>query len=93
MKNTKYLKSIFEQISNEVFKMKDVNVAKQYITDFVNSKNINNDDKNVIIKGIADIKNINGIYKYICNSLLKYEGMGVNNLNKSAYTAALEIED
>jgi F0F1-type ATP synthase delta subunit len=90
MKNTNYLKSIFEQISQEVFVMKDVNVAKKYITDFVNDKNINDTDKNSIVKAIAEIKNINGIYKYICNALLKYEGMGMDNINKGAYTAALE---
>lgn len=85
-----YLKSIFEQISSELFKIKDVNVAKEYITNFVNDKDINEADKNSIIKAIAEIKNINGIYKYVCNALLKYEGMGMDNLNKGAYTAALE---
>ena len=72
------IKSMFEQIATQVFTMKDVNVAKTFINEFVSSKEINEQDKKVILYNIKDIKNITKLQTYICNSLLKYEGMSVN---------------
>jgi len=69
---------MFEQIATQVFTMKDVNAAKTFINEFVNYKNINDIDKKVILNNIKDIKHINKLQTYICNSLLKYEGMSVN---------------
>ena len=72
------IKSIFEQIASEVFNMKDVNKAKQFITDFVNDKKIKDEDKTVIINNVNNCKSISRIQTYICNSLLRYEGMSLN---------------
>jgi hypothetical protein len=71
------IKSIFEQIAEQVFKMTDATKAKTFITEFVNEKNINDDDKRTILKNIDNLKSIAQIQKYICNSLLQYEGLGV----------------
>ena len=72
------IKSIFEQIAEQVFDMKDVNVAKQFITEFVNVKDINEQDKKTIINNVNDCKHMYKVQMYICNSLLKYEGMSLN---------------
>jgi len=72
------IKSIFEQIASEVFNMKDVNKAKQFITDFVNNKKIKDEDKIVIIDNVNKCKYLYQIQSYICNSLLRYEGMSLN---------------
>jgi hypothetical protein len=72
------IKSIFEQIATQVFTMKDVNTAKTFISEFVNGKDINEIDKKLILNNIKDIKHISKLQTYICNSLLKYEGMSVN---------------
>ena len=72
------IKSIFEQIASEVFNMKDVNKAKQFITEFVNNKKIKDEDKTVIIDNVNKCKYLYQIQSYICNSLLRYEGMSVN---------------
>ena len=72
------IKSIFEQIASEVFNMKDVNKAKQFVTDFVNGKKIKDEDKTVIINNVNNCKSISRIQTYICNSLLRYEGMSLN---------------
>jgi len=77
------IKSIFEQISEQVFVMTNVNEAKAFITDFVNTKDINEHDKIQILNNIQPIKNIIKLQTYICNSLLKYEGMGVNKPEKA----------
>ena len=71
------IKSIFEQIAEQVFKMTDATKAKTFIVDFVNEKNINDDDKRTILNNIENLKSIAQIQRYICNSLLQYEGLGV----------------
>jgi hypothetical protein len=77
MKNLK-IKSVFEQIAAEVFTMRDVNKAKVFINEFITSKGINGVDKNIIVNNVSKCTNINAIQRYVCNSLLQYEGMGVN---------------
>jgi hypothetical protein len=77
MKNVK-IKSVFEQIATNVFAMKDVNQAKVFITEFITSKGINGVDKNIIVNNVNKCTNINAIQRYVCNSLLQYEGMGVS---------------
>jgi len=72
------IKSIFDQIASEVFNMKDVNKAKQFVTEFVNNKKIKDEDKTVIIDNVNNCKSISRIQSYICNSLLRYEGMSLN---------------
>lgn len=71
------IKSIFEQIAEQVFKMTDPVKAKTFIVEFVNEKNINDDDKRTILNNIENLKSIAQIQRYICNSLLQYEGLGV----------------
>jgi len=77
MKNLK-IKSVFEQIAAEVFTMRDTNKAKSYIVEFITSKGINGIDKNVIVNNVNKCTNISAIQRYVCNSLLQYEGMGLN---------------
>ena len=84
------IKSIFEQISTTVFEMTDVQKAKTYITEFVSGKGINDNDKTKILKDISNIPSIIKLQQYVCNSLLKYEGMGVGEIDKSARKAASE---
>lgn len=76
------IKSIFEQISENVFKMTDLNEAKRFVKTFVEEKNINPKDKQKILDELNKTKSLVRFQTYICNSLLKYEGMGMNKLNK-----------
>ena len=77
MKNVK-IKSVFEQIAAEVFIMRDTNKAKAFISEFITSKGINGVDKNIIVNNVNKCTNINAIQRYVCNSLLQYEGLSVN---------------
>ena len=77
------IKSIFEQIAEQVFKMTDPAKAKTFIVEFVNEKNINDDDKRTILNNIENLKSIAHIQRYICNSLLQYEGLGVGARKES----------
>ena len=76
------IKSIFEQISSQVFAMTNLNEAKSYVTEFVSNKNIKEEDKKSILTAVNEAKSLTRFQSYICNSLLKYEGMGVNQLEK-----------
>ena len=76
------IKSIFEQISSQVFTMTNLNEAKSYVTEFVSNKNIKEEDKKSILTAVNEAKSLTRFQSYICNSLLKYEGMGMNQLEK-----------
>jgi hypothetical protein len=78
------IKSIFEQISEQVFTMTSLEQAKQFVTKFVSDKNINEKDKTNILREVNNTKSLFKFQNYICNSLLKYEGMGMNNFSKTA---------
>ena len=72
------IKSIFEAVSIEVFQMDDVSQMKSFVTNYVTDKKINDIDKKRIINNVAAIKSTHAFHRYICNALLKYEGMGVS---------------
>jgi len=77
------IKSVLEQIAATVFTMTNVADAKEYISEFINSKDINDKDKASITKAVAEIKSMLKLQTYLCNALLKYEGMGMNQVNKA----------
>ena len=79
MKAKVQIKSIFEQIAEKVFVMNNINEVKAFVKSFVEGKNINNVDKNIILMNVEKCKNVTMVQRYICNSLLKYEGMSVAN--------------
>lgn len=83
MKHNPHLKSIFAQISEKVFSMKSLDEAKQFVTSFVEGKDINENDKKSILKEVNDAKSLVRFQNYICNALLKFEGLGMNNFNKT----------
>jgi len=84
------IKSIFEQISEQLFTMNDLNDAKKFIIGFIDGKNINEKDRQTIIRETNNAKTLVKLQGYLCNCLLKYEGMGVNQINKTSKEAAVE---
>ena len=72
MKAKVQIKSIFEQIAEKVFVMNNMNEIKTFVKSFVEGKNINNVDKNIILMNVEKCKNVQAVQRYICNSLLKY---------------------
>lgn len=85
-----HIKSILEQISSEVFVMRDLSQAKLFISEFVVNKGINEKDKQSILSATSECKTMVKLQMYLCNALLKYEGMGVAQLNKTAKQIASE---
>lgn len=75
------IKSVLAQIAEKVFQMKDLEAAKEYIEQFLEDKEINEKDKESLILGIHNCKNMTRLWTYIANALLKYEGMGSDMIN------------
>jgi 6-phosphogluconate dehydrogenase len=71
------IKSVLAEIAPQVFQIRDLNEAKGIILQFIETKNIKGADKEIIINNVSQSKHINSIHKYVANSLLKYEGMGI----------------
>ena len=78
MKAKVQIKSVFEQITSKVFTATNVNETKEYIIEFITSKGIDGTDKQVIVNNVTRCSSIKELQKYMCNSLLMYEGMGVS---------------
>lgn len=72
------IKSIFEAIALDVFAAKSLTVVQQSIKEYVESKDIKEVDKKQILREVSSAKSLIKLQTYICNSLLKYEGMGVS---------------
>lgn len=72
------IKSVFTEISEVVFKMNNINDIKQYVVKFMESKNIDPGDKTNIINNINACTKPIMAHRYICNSLLRYEGLSLN---------------
>lgn len=84
------IKSCFEQISEQVFSMKNLDEAKTFVINFIKEKHINEKDKQSILKEINQAKTLVRFQQYIANALLKYEGMGVNQMRKTSKEAAID---
>jgi hypothetical protein len=58
--------------------MTNTSETKNYIIEFISSKGIDGTDKQGIINKVNACKNVNELQRYVCNSLLMYEGMGLS---------------
>jgi F0F1-type ATP synthase delta subunit len=74
------IKSIFEQISTEVFQMNNLDEMKRFTVNFVESKKIKDEDRKRIVIAVVQLKSVSAFHRYICNSLLKYEGMSLSKV-------------
>jgi hypothetical protein len=73
------IKSVLEAISTAVFttKWNSLEEAKQYVINAMEGKSINLNDYLAINKAVKEAPTMVKLQQYLCNSLLKYEGMGV----------------
>jgi hypothetical protein len=73
------IKSVLEAISTAVFttKWNSLEEAKQYVINAMEGKSISLNDYLAINKAVKEAPTMVKLQQYLCNSLLKYEGMGV----------------
>lgn len=73
------LRSVLEEISTEVFSAKTLPLAQEVVKAHLGRHSINDSDKRAILQNVESCKNLLALQKYLCNSLLKFEGLSVNS--------------
>jgi hypothetical protein len=71
------IESILAEVSEQVFACTNLKDGKDIIISLLERKNINEADKKVMLYTLSNIKSLSKLQTYVCNSLLKYEGLGV----------------
>jgi hypothetical protein len=71
------IESILVEVSEQIFACTNLKDGKDIIISLLERKNINEADKKIILYTLSNIKSLSRLQTYICNSLLKYEGLGV----------------
>jgi hypothetical protein len=71
------IESILVEVSEQVFACTNLNEGKNIIISLLERKNINEADKKIMLYTLSNIKSLSRLQTYVCNSLLKYEGLGV----------------
>lgn len=72
------IKSVLEECTEVLFTINNLEQAKEYVVNFINDRGIKDTDKANIIKGTNESKTLIRLQTYVCNALLKYEGLSVN---------------
>jgi hypothetical protein len=72
------IKSVLEECTEVLFTINDLKQAKEYVIDFINTRGIKDTDKVNIVRGTNESKSLIRLQTYVCNALLKYEGLSVN---------------
>lgn len=73
----KHYESTLAQIAEQVYKTTDVLTAKHIFTTHLEGTRVKPEDKKKMIYEMNQQRNIQGVYKYMTNALLKFEGLGV----------------
>ena len=76
------IKSVLEECTEVLFTINDLKQAKEYVIDFINNRGIKDADKINIVRGTNESKSLIRLQTYVCNALLKYEGLSVNKPTK-----------
>lgn len=71
------IKSTLESIAQQVFVSTNVRDAKNVIINHIGDTRIKDSDKLTIVNNVNKINSLVRLQTYVCNSLLKYEGLGL----------------
>ncbi len=74
------IKSVLEKIVQQAWAEKDLIKSKQMVIDFINETRIKEEDKTKILQTIKEIVSKYKLDYYLANSLLTFEGKGLNQL-------------
>lgn len=70
--------STLTQVAEKVFQATNLKQAQDIITSHIGNTRINGEDKNAIMTNAMSAKSLVRLQTYMCNSLLKFEGLGIN---------------
>ena len=71
------IKSTLENICSSIWANPNVHEGKTILKEYIESKNINEIDKKIMLQNLELIKSKPKLDLYVANSLLKFEGLGV----------------
>jgi len=70
--------STLDKIITQAFTTEDLKEGKNLVCDYLQNTKINIENKESMIEEIKSAKSLNDFHRYLSNSLLKYEGLGLN---------------
>lgn len=70
--------STLTQVAERVFQATTLKQAQTILTSHIGDTRIKEQDKNTILKNAMSAKSLVRLQTYMCNSLLKFEGLGIN---------------
>jgi hypothetical protein len=73
------IKSTLADIAPEVYEAVNYETAKAIIQEHLKDSIIKDEDRKKMLDGVSKMNNLRQIQTYFSNSLLKYEGMSLNN--------------
>ena len=73
----KHYQSTLATIATEVYKCKTVEEAKELVIGHLLKTNVKDRDK--MITNVAKLSSLHQVWKYISNSLLRFEGLSTNS--------------
>lgn len=80
--STANFKSVLTGISEQVFTAPTLSEAKEIMFARLASTNINPEQKKIMMDNVYSITTLPELQKYLCNSILRFEGMSVNRYKK-----------
>ena len=75
------IKSTLADIAPEVYQAVNYQTAKAIIEEHLKDSHIKDEDRKKMLDGVKKLNNLRQIQTYFSNSLLKYESLGMNQLN------------
>lgn len=80
--------STLSKIAESVFSATDLQTAKNRFIEHVSETKVK--DKEKMIATVKELTSLQAVHRYTANALLKFEGLGMNNFDKTARQAAAE---
>ena len=71
------IESVLAEVSSQVFCSTNLKEGKNAVINLLEKKRIKEEDKRNILTNLERIKTLPRLQSYVCNSLLRYEGLGV----------------
>jgi hypothetical protein len=81
MKSTN-IKSVLEKCSTEVFSAPTLEEAKTVMFARLSTSNVNEKHKKQMLDIVYSMDTLPNLQKYLCNAMLRFEGMSVNKYKK-----------
>lgn len=67
-----------ENISTQVFQAATLSEAKEIVFARLAASKVNPDNKKIILDNTYNMTTLEDLQRYICNSMLRFEGLSVN---------------